>query len=82
MPATKLSARLEAQKQLPRLIRMYVSANRTNLTDCAQRSGMSSKTLYNRMNDPGRFTLTELALLRKVLGIPADELIAAVQQKL
>lgn len=82
MPSTKLSAKAEAQKQFDRLVRMYISANRTNITECAGRMGISAKTLYNRTNSLGDFTLSELGRLRAVLGIPIDEFVEALRPRL
>lgn len=82
MPATKLSARLEAQKQLARLIRIYVSANQTTMADCADRMKIGPATFYRRMKNPGEFTLSELSLLRTTLGIPQEEILEAIQQRL
>jgi transposase len=79
MPKTKLSAKQEAQKQLEKLIRMYIYANGTNIMDCAKRLGMSHMTLYSRMARPETFTLSELRLLQRVLGIPMIELADALE---
>ena len=82
MPNTHLSARVEAQRQLDRLIRMYVSANRTSLKELSKRINCSPSTLERRMNNPGNFTLAELRLLRMVLGIPQNEMTEAIGARL
>lgn len=38
---------------------------------------MSRTTFYNRMRTPGRFTITELKSLSRVLKIPIGEILSA-----
>jgi len=82
IPATKLSVKAEAQKELDRLIWMYISANRTNVARCALRSKMGQATLYRRLEHLDDFTLSELARLRAALGIPGSELMEALRPRL
>ncbi|MDP4153283.1 MAG: hypothetical protein Q8865_07600 [Bacillota bacterium] len=40
--------------------------------------GVSRKTVYNRLNDPDKFTLAELRMLIKKLHIPAEDMLIAL----
>lgn len=82
MPTTDLSAKLEARQKLDRLIRMYSSANQMTLSACAKRMGICEGTIYRRMKHPGEFSLSELRLLRAVLGIPLEEMMDALQHRI
>lgn len=80
MPRTKLSQRIDNQQQIVKLIRMYLFTDNTSVTDCAERMSLCGKTLYNRMKKPGEFTLSEIGLLCRTLGIPQNEMIEAIKQ--
>lgn len=82
MPETYTSAKVDAQQQLDRLIRMYSAANQMTLSACAKRMGMCEGTIYRRMKHPGEFSLSELRVLRTVLGIPLEEMLEALQHRL
>ena len=61
---------------------MYIAAEQTSASECAKRMGMSQGTFYSRMQNTGTFTLSEIGLLRQVLGIPQGEIIEAIGNKI
>lgn len=72
MPRTKLSARADAKSDLTKLIKFYSRGYGKPLSN-ARIGDVHGKSVYNRVNRPGDFTLDELHDLRMYLGVPEDE---------
>lgn len=71
----KIKRPTSAYDKLIILVNGYLALNRKQLADVL---GCSYNTARNRLNDPSTFTLGELRLMARALGIPIEEVRAAL----
>lgn len=72
MPAPK---REQIHKSnLIQIIRKYAFTYGYSLAKVAELSGMTERTFYNRLRNPGRLTLDEINRIARAVHIPAAEL--------
>lgn len=79
MPRTKLQTRQPPHAQLGQLIAGTAYMRRMSTADLAAAIGRSENTARTRLKNPGDLTVSELTRLGRKLGIPIDELRAAIQ---
>ena len=73
----KIEQRSEARRKddlFVGTIKKYQHLTEHDVPALAMALGMSRATVYSRLRRPEGFTLRELRLLRKTLGIPSEEL--------
>ncbi len=74
----KLRTPYNKYAKLQVLINGYMNAQGLNNTSLAAKMGCCHQTVANWRKDPSVIRLSELAKLCRILGIPAEELRAAV----
>jgi len=79
MPRTKLQTRQPPHAQLGQLIAGAAFMRRMSTADLAAAIGRSENTARTRLKNPGDLTVSELTRLGRTLGIPIDELRAAIR---
>jgi len=72
MPAPKREK--QHKDAIVRLIRHYAYDYGYNMAKVAELSGMAQRTFYDRLKDPGTFSLNEISRIARALHIPAGEL--------
>ena len=79
MPRTKLQTRQPPHAQLGQLIAGAAFMRRMSIADLAAAIGRSENTARTRLKNPGDLTVSELTRLGLTLGIPIEELRAAIR---
>lgn len=79
MPRTKLQMRQPPHAQLGRLLAGAAFMRKMTAADLCGSIGKSENTMRSRMKNPGELTVDELVRLGRKLGIPIDELRAAIR---
>lgn len=79
MPRTNLQTRQPPHAQLGQLIAGAAFMRRMSTADLAAAIGRSENTARTRLKNPGDLTVSELTRLGRTLGIPIDELRAAIR---
>lgn len=72
MPAPKREQIYKSN--LIQVIRKYAYTYGYNLAKVAELSGMTERTLYSRLRNPGKFSLDEINRIARAVKIPAAEL--------
>lgn len=78
MPRTKLQTRQPPHAQLGQLIAGAAFMRQMNTEQLAAAIGRSENTVRARLRSLGELTVSELTRLGRKLGIPIDELRAAI----
>lgn len=78
MPKIKQSAMSKKDKELISLIRKYLFINNVGAYEIGLAMRMSEATYYNRLKNPGNFSIEEIRKLSKKLGIPPGEILSYI----
>lgn len=79
MPRTRLSMRQPPHAKLGQLIAGAAYMRKQSTADLGAALGKSENTVRSRLKNPGELTVDELVRLGRKLGIPIEELRAAIQ---
>lgn len=77
MPATRLQKSVNKWQELGRLIAGAVVFDNRDRREICRACGFCEATYYNRIKDPGSFTLEEISKLGRQLGLKIEDLRAA-----
>lgn len=75
MPRIKQKSISKKDKELVGVIRKYIYIRGVNVEDLAIAMRMSEATYYNRLKNPGNFSIEEIRKISKKLDMPTGEIL-------
>lgn len=75
MPRLKQKPISKKDKELVAVIRKYIYIRGVNVEDLAIAMRMSEATYYNRLKNPGNFSIDEIRKISKKLDMPTGEIL-------
>ncbi len=78
MPKVTFTSMQKAGTEIVKLIWGELESRDMQVSELAERTGISMSILYSRKKRPEKFTVGELRIIGRNLGIPIDKLRAAI----
>lgn len=78
MPRIRESNINKRDRELIAVIRKYTYITGTTIQDVSISMRMSEATYYNRLKNPGNFSIEEIRKLSKKLNIPQEEILSCI----